>query len=54
MDKETVKDIVEVVRCRDCVSYGIHSISGHPLSYDCYTNAPDDFCSKGQRKIKKD
>lgn len=47
---EPVVDAVEVVRCKDCVSYEISTNNGKPLSYDCSTNCPNDFCSNGVRK----
>lgn len=43
-------DAVEVVRCKDCVSYGVSTNNGRPLSYDCLGNFPNDFCSRGRKK----
>lgn len=40
-------DVVQVVRCKDCSSWGLHEKS---LSYDCYTTDADDYCSAGRRK----
>lgn len=43
-------DAVEVVRCKDCVSYGITTNNGNPLSYMCGCCGPNDFCSCGRKK----
>lgn len=43
-------DAVEVVRCKDCVSYGITTNNGNPLSYMCGACGQNDFCSNGVRK----
>ena len=46
-------DVVEVVRCKDCKSFGIYQCSGNGY---CTHNGglenpdPDDFCSYGERK----
>lgn len=46
-------DVVEVVRCRDCVHYQ-KGVCNH---FGYYTYAPDvdedDFCSYGERKEQK-
>lgn len=43
---ETI-DAVKIVRCKDCVSYGINTNNGKPLSYMCGCCLPNDFCSNG-------
>lgn len=47
---EPVVDAVEVVRCKDCISYGITTNNGNPLSYMCGACGKNDFCSNGVRK----
>ena len=46
-------DVVEVVRCKDCKSFGIYQCSGN--GYCTHNDGlenpdPDDFCSYGERK----
>lgn len=43
-------DMEEVVRCKDCVSYGLNTNNGNPLSYNCSIFGPFGFCSKGVRR----
>lgn len=50
---EPTADVVEVVRCKDCLyateRYGhLECING--ISYRNYWNKPDDYCSHGKRK----
>lgn len=40
----------DIICCKDCVSWGIDTNTGKPLSYNCYTSGPDDFCSRAIRK----
>lgn len=52
--KEPFKDVVSVVRCRDCI-YWQDNNDGYP-HIDCKwredeTPDPDDFCSAGERKV---
>lgn len=42
---ENTTDVVEVVRCRDCKSMGLHRCRRDSLWHD-----GDDFCSRGVRK----
>ena len=52
MNKEKqIEDMVEVVRCKDCIHY--NRISGVCLHFGYYTYRPDveddDYCSYGER-----
>lgn len=52
IDKVPTADVVEVVRCKDCLyatkKYGhIECING--ISYRNHWNQPDDYCSYGER-----
>ena len=53
IDKEPAADVVEVVRCKDCLyskeRYG-HMECIHGVSYRNTWNKPDFFCSYGERK----
>ena len=52
-DVPTASDVVEVVRCKDCLysteRYG-HMDCIHGVSYRNTWNKPDFFCSYGERK----
>lgn len=50
IDEQPTVDAVEVVRCKDCVSYGITTNNGKPRSYMCGSCLPNDFCSNGWSK----
>ena len=46
-------DVVEVVRCNDCKSFGIYQCSGNGYcTHDkgLIDTEPDDFCSYGERR----
>ena len=53
IDKEPAADVVEVVRCKDCLyskeRYG-HMECIRGVSYRNTWNKPDFFCSYGERK----
>lgn len=53
IDKEPAADVVEVVRCKDCLysreRYG-HLECIHGVSYRNTWNKPDFFCAYGERK----
>ena len=49
-------DAVEVVRCRECKYFGVYRYSGNGYctndnGYGFQNQKPDDFCSRGERKI---
>lgn len=55
MDKiELADDIVEVIRCKDCVCYKKNPYNKDELVCMCWDywlpTEPDDFCSYGERK----
>lgn len=48
-------DVVEVVRCKDCVHYNDGHCIEFPISGDAWAYAetkPNDFCSYGERKTE--
>lgn len=53
IEQAPAADVVEVVRCKDCVHYQ----NGACNHFGYYTYAPDvdedDFCSHGERKEQK-
>ena len=52
LDLLPATDVVEVVRCKDCIHY--NRISGVCMHFGYYTYQPDvdddDYCSYGERK----
>lgn len=55
------KDMVEVVRCKDCIYYKEKGYDSHPYCYYFdepwspsrgISREPDDYCSKGERKTE--
>lgn len=49
IDRIPVADVVEVVRCKDCL-YNANGTCVHSESYDDTTHRPDYFCADGMRK----
>jgi hypothetical protein len=46
----TAKDAVEVIRCKDCINYGVNK-PGYGFCEDLAVMRKDcDFCSRGERK----
>ena len=44
-------DVVEVVRCKDCIYYGDHGDGEMACAMMIlYPNKPTDYCSLGERK----
>lgn len=46
LDEQTAADVVEVVRCKDCVFY-VSEVCRHDLALNLCRG--DDFCSYGER-----
>lgn len=43
-------DLVEVVRCRDCVRYSLDDYGNTWCAYVSSAVQPDDFCAWGERR----
>ena len=53
IDIDLGPDVVQVVRCKECKSFGVYECSGN--GYCKHNNGlgdpnPDDFCSYGERR----
>lgn len=48
-DKPVV-DMVEVVRCKDCKHWAMHSWCSRLAPFDKVYMGADDYCSKGKRR----
>lgn len=46
IDEQPTADVVEVVRCKECVFFE----NENPCGIVDWWNNPDDFCSKGKRR----
>lgn len=50
-------DVVEVVRCKDCIYYKANSCFNRQWDFESSTEIPlvreNDFCSYGERKVQK-
>lgn len=46
------RDVVEVVRCRNCTHVKVRDMFGVQTILECrgFSVQPDDFCSRGKRK----